>query len=64
MACIPVVVSILTGVIIYLVGIGSGLLVCCRYKHKFMSSSSSSDDITTIQGEEAKPTVQTITLTT
>jgi hypothetical protein len=29
----------------YLLGIGSGLLICCKYKNKFMSRSFSSDNL-------------------
>ena len=36
---------ILSLTVTYLVGVGTGLTICCKYKDKFMSRTSSKDDL-------------------
>ena len=64
---IPWQTVILSYLLVYIVGIGSGLLVCCRWKSKFMSRSSSSMDagLPTVAGRplEPQPVIHEIKLT-
>ena len=64
---IPLQTVILSYLLVYILGIGSGLLVCCRWKSKFMSRSSSSMDagLPTVAGRplEPQPVIHEIKLT-
>ena len=66
---IPLQTVVLSYLLVYILGIGSGLLVCCRWKSKFMSRSSSSMGsgcgMPTVAGRplEPQPVIHEIKLT-
>jgi len=40
---------VLLNILSYLLGIGTGLTICCKYKEKFMSRSKSNDQLNNIR---------------
>tara|TARA_R110000823_G_scaffold98492_2_gene213344 strand:+ start:160 stop:390 length:231 start_codon:yes stop_codon:yes gene_type:complete len=51
---------VLINILSYFLGIGTGLIVCCRYKNKFMERVKSNDDLSRYNHQYRMPEPHTI----